>query len=55
MASDFVEHDYLVRLRDTFRQRMQEEDFCIGERQVERLFQELLERVSQTQTEPNCE
>ena len=32
----------LIELREIFRQRMRERDFCIGEEQVEELFRELL-------------
>jgi len=32
----------LKELREVFRTRMKEEDFCIGEEQVEKLFRELL-------------
>lgn len=32
----------LIELREVFRKRMQEEDFCIGEDRVEKLFRELL-------------
>ena len=37
-----MEKNDLQELRETFRVRMQEADFCIGEEQVERLFRELL-------------
>ena len=30
-------------LREVFRERMRNEDFCIGEAQIEKLFRELLE------------
>ena len=33
----------LKELREIFRKRMQEEDFCIGQEQVEKLFRELLD------------
>lgn len=33
----------LLQLREIFRTRMDEEDFCIGEEQVEKLFRELLD------------
>lgn len=32
----------LIELREVFRARMREEDFCIDEAQVEKLFRELL-------------
>ena len=32
----------LKELREIFRKRFKEEDFCIGEEQVEKLFRELL-------------
>lgn len=32
----------LCELREVFRQRMRERDFCLGEKEVERLFRELL-------------
>lgn len=32
----------LRRLRETFRARMEQEDFCIGQEKVEKLFRELL-------------
>ena len=33
---------FLQKLRVTFRKRMHERDFCIGEEEVETLFRELL-------------
>lgn len=35
--------EYLINLREVFRKRMDEVDFCIGQEQVEKLFRELLE------------
>ncbi len=32
----------LLELREVFRTRMEREDFCIGQEQVEKLFRELL-------------
>ena len=32
----------LILLREVFRKRMNEEDFCIGQEQVEKLFRNLL-------------
>lgn len=46
----------LIELREVFRKRMQEEDFCIGEGQVEKLFRELLgepEPVIEYHLDPN--
>ena len=37
-----ISPDDLRELRETFRARMREEDFCIGEGEVEKLFRELL-------------
>lgn len=39
---DFLEHRTILNLRETFRTRMRERDFCIGEKEVETLFRELL-------------
>ena len=35
-------HEYIKYLRALFQERMEREDFCIGQEQVEKLFRELL-------------
>lgn len=37
-----IPKEQLVELRELFRQKFEEEDFCIGQEQVEKLFRELL-------------
>jgi len=37
-----MDKDTILELRSLFEKRMQEEDFCIGEEQVNKLFREVL-------------
>lgn len=37
-----MSHDDLIKLREIFRVKFREYDFCIGEEQIEKIFKELL-------------
>ncbi len=39
---EYLSKEGLTNLREIFRKRMEQEDFCIGQEQVEKLFRELL-------------